>query len=148
MAPSVERPKRINLSQILELGLEDEIARLGVAIVSTPQRLGGFRRWFRCPQTTCQRRCSALYVVPSGLVCRRCAGYKYESQLLSPRARRFRRMWALYDRANVDCSQSPHVFGPKPKYMRWSVYTELLHEAARAELRALAALSRRRTGTG
>jgi hypothetical protein len=55
---------------------------LSVALLSTAQRLGGFRRWFACP--SCGRRAGCLYSPSEGqsFACRVCWGLVYRSQYL------------------------------------------------------------------
>jgi hypothetical protein len=57
-----------------------------VELASSPGTTGGTRFWFVCPRSTCARRCTVLYRAPDtnarAFVCRRCARFRYATQLL------------------------------------------------------------------
>ena len=54
-----------------------------IDIERTACTFGGRRAWFRCPRAGCGRRVAVLFVA-SEIMCRKCAGLKYESQYRSP----------------------------------------------------------------
>ena len=74
-----------------------EIA-LHLTALYTPQRFGGFRRWFACP--SCGRRAGKLYS-PSPdqpFACRRCRALVYASQYQNPKSRalsQYLKRWGL-----------------------------------------------------
>ena len=93
----------------------------------TPQRLGGKRAWFKCPN--CGERCGILYQKKS-FACRKCHGLAYASQLQSiqqrsySQARKIRR--SLGGSGSLD-----EPFPKKPSGMHQSTYERLIerHDA-------------------
>lgn len=57
-----------------------------IEIISTPGGYGGVRYWFRCPRSSCARRCSVLYreraTNARAFTCRVCSGLRYATQVL------------------------------------------------------------------
>lgn len=54
--------------------------RYSVQLEAIPCRYGGERRYFRCPDKTCNRRCEVLYLTQLYFLCRRCSRHLYPSQ--------------------------------------------------------------------
>jgi hypothetical protein len=88
-----------------------------------PCRLGGMRPYLWCPGR-CGKRAQRLFLDGDMLVCRRCAGLLYASQVKPlyrrqlDEAARIREMFGGSTRPG-----SP--FGRKPAYMRWRKYEEM-----------------------
>jgi hypothetical protein len=57
-----------------------DTSRMPIAILTTHSHVGGFKRWFGCPQ--CGRRVGCLYrpTLERGYACRHCWRLKYLSQ--------------------------------------------------------------------
>ena len=58
-----------------------QTAECPVAVAWTPCHYGGARPWFVCP--ACGRRAGLLYASGWRLACRKCTGFRYESQYSS-----------------------------------------------------------------
>jgi hypothetical protein len=110
-------------------GREDRLTGLGfngqtVAIEWVPCGRG-HRAWWLCP--FCHRRCGRLYLVSHGLLCRRCSGLGYFSQLEDRMERLWRRMRAI--RLRLDPTEdrgAPYdPLPPKPPRMHWQTYERL-----------------------
>jgi hypothetical protein len=73
-----------------ELWLSDD--SMFVELVTTPARFGGEKYWFKCPRSSCARRCAVLYREPTtnarAFTCRHCTPFCYESQLVGRSDRR------------------------------------------------------------
>jgi hypothetical protein len=96
-----------------------------VATTTTPQRLGGVRWWWLCPQ--CGQRVRILYGTGALFVCRRCAGVYYGTQQnkslmvrTDNELQRIRRKLKAKGGSVAD-SWPP----PKPKGMHWTTYDRL-----------------------
>ena len=98
-------------------------ALYAIELDRTPQRLGGKRSWFKCPEPFCGRRCRILYF-KDRFACRTCHGLAYTSQRQSPenrafsQARKIRRL--LGGPASLD-----EPFPDKPAGMHQSTYERL-----------------------
>lgn len=92
-----------------------------VAVVSTPCKYGGNRKWFQCP--TCNRRCEVLYLRTSRFACRHCQKIAYTSQSGGPIERLTHKLHKL--RARVE--------GGKRKGMRRATYERLMDQACGTE---------------
>ncbi len=78
-----------------------------IQIVTTPQRLGGKRRWFQCPN--CRRRCAKLYL-GSAIACRLCCNLTYECQRENP----FHRAISKVQKARMRLGGSADLTAPFP----------------------------------
>lgn len=86
MSDPDEPPERLRIEHVTSPSLEQAIADLGIAIVTTRRGRSGERRWFQCPGEKCGRRCGTLYFADEGLVCSGCAGLSDERSRPKPRA--------------------------------------------------------------
>jgi hypothetical protein len=78
--------ERLSIKHVTGPYLEQQVAELGIAIVTTRRGRTGDRRWFQCPGKDCGRRCSTLYLSEEGLVCAGCARLSDEKPQQQPRA--------------------------------------------------------------
>ena len=74
MIRAVQPLDRLCIKHVTRPDLEQAVADLGIAIVTTQRGTRGERRWFQCPGKQCGRRSAVLYLAEEGLVCARCAG--------------------------------------------------------------------------
>jgi hypothetical protein len=90
------------------------------------------RAWLHC--FNCRRRARCLFLVGRSLVCRQCAGIRYESKNRSPLERSRIRADRLRAQLGIGRNDNPFL-APKPKGMHWSTFsrlqTELLEEECR-----------------
>jgi hypothetical protein len=100
---------------------------------STPN-YGGQRAWLHCAKVGCRRRCGRLFLDDPYLVCRACAGLRYQSQL-DPQPKYVR--WAERAKAIRRRLEGPAIpFGPhppKPQGMHRRTYERLVDELDEAE---------------
>lgn len=117
----------------LQLNPGPGVQRVGV--VTTKQRLGGERWWYRCPD--CGRRCAVLYrpLARELFACRKCSDMRYESQRLSPRRRAEKRARAIRAKLRVNPADGSVV---KPRRMRETTFERLLAQLAEFERAATA----------
>ena len=93
-----------------------------VEIAHTACHFGGGRAWWKCP--CCKERCAILYG-GSIFVCRKCAGLHYPSQHASALDKAILRAEKIRQRLGWQPGIANSGSG-KPKWMRWSKYTELV----------------------
>lgn len=53
---------------------------ISLPITATTPHYGGYRSWFVCPQQSCGRRTTDLYVQDGMIACRKCLHLMYETQ--------------------------------------------------------------------
>ncbi|OYW52055.1 MAG: hypothetical protein B7Z29_20730 [Hyphomicrobium sp. 12-62-95] len=109
-----------------------------ISITTTQQRLGGERRWFRCP--TCERRVRILYAGP-GFKCRQCHRLYYSSQSEGSADRANRGMFKIVKR--LDPNEHFNNLPRRPKNMRWWTYKQLLQRYERYDTQWASAAMRR-----
>jgi hypothetical protein len=100
-----------------------------------PVHFGGVRPWFHCPR--CERRSSRLFLDDLSLVCRKCAGVLYASQLkrVSPEEKlRARARQIRVELGGMPSADAP--FPTRPKGMHRRTYERLQEEAFRLEAAA------------
>jgi hypothetical protein len=107
----------------------------------TACRFGGRRTWFRCPRAGCGRRVAVLFVAGE-VMCRKCAGLKYESQYRSCFDRNLRNCQMIRLRLGGTANLLK-PFPPRPKGMRLARYLRLWDQASRAESFCWSALSKK-----
>lgn len=100
---------------------------------------GGYRVFWLCPQ--CARRVRYLYLMPSGLECRKCARLNYESQQAEhgDSMYYFKAGLKLAERYGVDTSDVsgfdfPGWAPPKPRGMHQSTYDRFLVRLSRYQI--------------
>lgn len=85
----------------------------------TQCRYGGFRWWFRCPNTKCNKRVRILYCHGDYFVCRKCSGLWYDSQkYIRPDLRLFDDMFKAEDMER-DLRRRYYAGKPTRKYRRY-----------------------------
>ena len=112
----------------------------------TPCHFGGERPWFICAAyrngVYCGRRVAKLFGAGRLFACRHCYDLAYQSQHESPDGRALLKC----QRIRMDLGGSASLFEPfpdKPKGMHWRTYLRHFKEAADAEARSWAGMSRR-----
>lgn len=106
--------------------------RYSIHVTKTPCHLGGLRHWWLCPR--CDKRCAILYG-GAVFICRKCAGLHYPIQ----HASEFSKAVIRADKIRNRLGWIPgiaHGYGPKPKGMNWSTFTETLKKYNSLESRA------------
>ena len=95
-----------------------------VSIARTACHLGGSRAWFICPAVGCRRRVAVLY---GGKIfaCRRCHQLAYDSTREDAGDRAARRADRIRERLGWE-SGILNGNGPKPKWMRWRTFRQLV----------------------
>jgi hypothetical protein len=102
-----------------------------VALTTTPCNYGGERRWFVCPR--CELRVANLYARGRPpLLCRRCAGIRYPSQVIPTATRRVFRAAAIRERLGGEPSLL-EPFPQRPPRMHRTTYDRLRDEVLDAE---------------
>ena len=109
----------------IQLGSLDQ----SVDLVSQPRHFGGRQWYFECPVT--YRRCMALWRPPGArrFCSRQAWGTRriaYASQFLDPDNRAHRGKAKIKARLIADLDPDEWELPPKPKWMRWSTYNELV----------------------
>lgn len=95
-----------------------------IGITATPCHYGGLRHWFICPK--CHRRASVLYCAGL-LVCRHCIGANYQTQLMQPIDKLFRKVEKIRYRLGWQAGIA-HGHGNRPKGMHQTTYARLVAE--------------------
>ena len=116
----------------LEYTASGEPVSYVVRFTSTACRYGGWRSWFICPNTHCERRCAKLYCPPGWryFVCRTCAELTYQSTRESTPFRLLRRMEKIGRRLGWEEGFKDQG---KPKGMHQRTYARLAAEYDRLE---------------
>lgn len=70
-----------------------ELIDYTVSIIKTECYYGGYRYWFKCPNNSCNNKCSNLYQNTKYFLCRKCSNLLYEEQIESKQIRGYR----IYD---------------------------------------------------
>jgi hypothetical protein len=109
-----------------------------ISITTTQQRLGGERRWFRCP--SCERRVRILYAGPR-FKCRQCHLLYYSSQSEGVADLANRGMFKIVKRLNPN--EQFNNLPRRPKNMRWWTYNRLLQRYQRYDTQWASAAMRR-----
>jgi hypothetical protein len=108
----------------IQLGNSDQ----SVDLVSQPRHFGGRQWYFECPGT--YRPCTALWRPPGATrFCSRQAWGRrvgYASQFLDPDNRAHRGKAKIQARLIADLDPDEWELPPKPKWMRWSTYNQLV----------------------
>jgi len=79
---------RLSIADVIHWRLERQLEAAGVTIVYTPMTKGSAHPWFRCPNTSCERRCRVLYLARGNLVCRACAATIQKTRGVPPASTR------------------------------------------------------------
>lgn len=108
-----------------------------IEVSSTPCNYGGVRYWWHCQK--CCRRAAVLYCAGS-YVCRHCIGANYQTQLIQPIDRLFKRVAVV--RARLGWQQGiAHGKGSKPLGMHHSTYSKLVNEHDKLTQKIIGAMS-------
>lgn len=103
-----------------------------VQVSWTYPHLGGRRAWLHCNRRRCGKRTNRLYLDAPLLVCRSCAGIRYESKNRSKHAR----ARARADKIRLKLGGEPGPYQPiplKPRGMQWKTYDRLRLDLMEAE---------------
>lgn len=131
-----EHVPQTDIRKVIKSGLEPSKVWNGnhwqtIRIESTPVNLGGFRKWFICPE--CERRCAILYSA-GNLACRKCHNLHYLIEHESVYDRAIRTAIRFRKRYGLTQGGAVAPFPKKPKNMQWHTYfkarkrdKELLH---------------------
>ena len=99
-----------------------------IELCAMPRHFGGRQWYFRCPTT--QRRCSVLWMPPGARhFCSRQAWRKqvaYATQFASPVDRAYRGQAKIKSRLIGNPDPDDWDLPPKPKWMRWRTYKQLV----------------------
>lgn len=90
-----------------------------------PQHLGGFRRWFRCPNTRCDRRCDVLYLRRGYFLCRACQRLGYRTEQASKADQPYLQIEKVRKRLGWQAGYLNGHEG-KPNGMHWATYHRLV----------------------
>jgi hypothetical protein len=71
---TLQNGARLCIADVIDAGLEKEVAAAGVRIILVPLRDGGVRRRFLCSKLGCGQSCDLLCQTDEGFVCATCAG--------------------------------------------------------------------------
>ncbi len=120
-------------------GYEVETVAYTVPVSWTACNYGGQRPWLHCPAPSCGRRAVSLYLDGAYLVCRRCAGVRYESQTQSKHVRQVRKAQRIREALGGQPGLV-HAFPPRPKGMHLVTYESRRREVKSAESAYLTAV--------
>ncbi len=108
----------------LDYSHRDKPYRYDVGITTTKCNYGGYRHWWHCPQ--CSKRVGVLYC--AGLyVCRHCISENYETQLMQPLDKLFRKVEKIRHRLGWQAGIA-NKHGNRPKGMHRKTYDRLVWE--------------------
>lgn len=96
-----------------------------IPIEKQPCHFGGYRYYFRCPISHCNKRMRKLYHHDCVFACRRCFKLGYWSQTLTPSIR-FGQMERKVEKKLESLGGSRYT---KPKHMRWKSFKALQSKA-------------------
>jgi len=93
------------------------------------------RAWIHCGAMGCDRKCHRLYIVANNLVCRQCAGLRYESKNRPAHDRSRVRADKLRGRLGAEPGFGAPLPSIKPKGMHRSTFDRLCHDLYEEERR-------------
>jgi hypothetical protein len=106
-----------------------------ITLVSLRRHFGGHQWYFMCPAMN--RRCSVIWMPPGAIrFCSRQAWrppVAYASQFETPAARAHRGKAKINAKLIGDCDPDEWDLPPKPKWMRWRTYHDLVEKFDRYE---------------
>lgn len=98
-----------------------------IRIETIPQHFGGARRWFRCPNTKCARRCRTVYFRQGYFLCRKCQRLGYLTEQASKSDYPYHQINKVRRRLGwVPGYLNGHE--TKPKGMHWKTYDRLIQK--------------------
>ena len=100
-----------------------------VKLAKTACNYGGYRFWWICPR--CGRLATVLYCEVY-FTCRHCISAKYDTQLMQPVDKLFKRIEAIRKRLKWQRGMI-HGEGEKPKGMHYRTFNELVNEHRQLE---------------
>lgn len=111
----------------LEYKVDGEARKYGIRIETIPQHLGGARKWLRCPNTRCGRRCRTLYFRRGYFLCRECQQVGYVTEQASKTDQPYYRINKIRQRLGWTPGYlNGHEW--KPKGMHWKTYHQLVQQ--------------------